>query len=148
MISLTSFALPRDTVLCPGDTLKLGGSPHFFHYWWSNGDTGHIAAITQPGTYWCAADYGCANATDTIRVLEPNPLHAVHDSLRVCDSTVGGVPYYPDTVGYNAGVRYQWSHGPTTAAAMLPAGGRYLLRKYDSCAEAVDTVDIASCRPA
>jgi hypothetical protein len=45
--------IPKDTVLCEGDTLRLKPKcPPGSYYEWYNGQKGGVLEITAPGTYW------------------------------------------------------------------------------------------------
>jgi len=129
IISLSTFSLGNDTVLCPGHTLILGGEPYFFHYWWNTGDTTRFITIDMPGTYWCKVDYGCNTYTDTINILPPfgTPSFNLPD-ISLCSGSIY-IVYAP--AGYP---QYTWSTGITdTDAVTLDSAGTYWVNVGDAC---------------
>lgn len=52
------FSLGNDTVLCPGEVVRLSGPPNY-RYRWSSGQTSQQITVSQPGWYRLDAQYGC-----------------------------------------------------------------------------------------
>lgn len=129
MISLAHFSLGNDTILCPGDTLTLGGEPYFFHYWWSNGDTTRFTKITQPGTYWCTVDFGCSVYTDTIHISPPKAIVP----FNIADTAICNINYtvYAPT-GYFS---YLWSDTSTADSLHITSAGKYWLTVNNGCGQ-------------
>ncbi len=127
MISLSQFSLGNDTVICPNDTLTLGGEPYFFHYWWNTGDTTRFIEVTQPGTYWCTVDFGCATYTDTIHIRPPLTT-AFFD---IPDTSVCDIDY---TVQAPPGfARYLWSDNSTADSLHITTAGTFWLHADNGC---------------
>lgn len=141
MISLSEFYLGNDTVLCPGSTLTIGGQPYFFHYTWNTGDTTQFITISQPGTYWCTADYGCNTVTDTINTLPPANITAFSLPDTVTCLAGGYTVYAPVHTGYE---QYLWSTGDTAGHITIHNAGTYWLQINNGCgATYTDTFTVA-----
>lgn len=117
IISLDHFSLGRDTVLCPGQSVTIGGEPHFFHYWWSTGDTSRFITVQQPGTYWCTVDFGCNTYTDTLVITasQPPPPFTLGKDTAVC-------PQERVTLTAPSGFVPVWSNGVTAGRIIVPPG--------------------------
>lgn len=138
MISLAHFSLGNDTVICPGDTLTIGGEPYFFHYWWSNGDTTRFTKITQPGTYWCTVDFGCSTYTDTIHLSPPKAIQP----FDIKDTAICNINYVQHAPsGYNS---YLWNDNSTTDSLHITAPGSYWVKVDNGCGQHfTDTFTVA-----
>lgn len=129
MISLAHFSLGNDTIICPNDTLTLGGEPYFFHYWWSNGDTTRFTKITQPGTYWCTVDFGCSTYTDTINISPPKTIQP----FDIKDTALCYIDYIQRAPpGYNS---YLWSDNSITDSLHITAPGSYWVKVDNGCGQ-------------
>jgi|GEM_PF-2032717 len=129
MISLAYFSLGRDTILCPGTTITIGGEPNFFHYLWNTGDTSRFITVDTPGVYWCNVDYGCNTYTDTIHVLPaPHP-----PSFNLTDTSLCAVAAY--TVHIPTGyAQYIWSTGVIGADSItIDSAGTYWVSVIAAC---------------
>lgn len=98
--------LGNDSVICPGNSIKLNAGSGFASYLWQDGLTDSIYTVTQPGTYIVAALNGCGvTFRDTIIVYShaPIPFNIGMDRTK-CNG---------DTVHLNAPpgfLNYTWSN--------------------------------------
>jgi gliding motility-associated-like protein len=126
--------LPSDTLLC-GESLTLDLSsypllyqpPTYTGYVWSDGTTGPVIAITEPGVYsFYASDY-CHYSEelylrDTIVVLPccvpPEPVIIASPDIEACEG---------ETIQLSAGnfQNYLWSNGFVTSSIAVNASGIY-----------------------
>ncbi len=139
MIDLSQFSLGKDTSLCPGDSIQLGGEPYFFHYWWNTGDTTRFITAKQPGTYWCTVDYGCSTFTDTIHILPPASL-----AQKLFRDTV---LCFPATLSYQLLQRYNsqlWSTGDTGTSISVSAPGLYWVQRNNGCNSKRDSFTVTN----
>lgn len=146
MISLDHFSLGRDTSICPGESLQIGGDPHFFAYLWNTGDTSRVLTIDKPGTYWCKADFGCSSVTDTIVVSgsESLPDFDIADTA-ICES---GLPLTVEAP--YRGASYLWSNGSLDFSTLFHSTGKQWLRISNACGDSQvsDTFEIVSLNKA
>ncbi len=135
IISLTQFSLGKDTALaCLGDSIKLGGEDHFFHYWWNTGDTSRFITIKTPGTYWCRVDFGCSTFTDTIVVKPLDFSFSLGKDTSI--NCTGSIMRLKAPDGYS----YVWSTGATTAYLDITSPGKYWCRLDYGCGTYTDTI--------
>lgn len=80
--------LGKDTVLCPGNTLRLHAGSGYSAYQWQDGSTDPVFVVTAPGTYHVTAATACgATYRDTLVVHPhaPSPFSIGADRTK-CDS--------------------------------------------------------------
>lgn len=143
--SVFSVHLPKDTLLCPGDSLTL----HAFHtdsfkieatktFQWSTGATDSSIAITQPGTYWVEVAYDQRwKQRDSITVSYYPPYQS---GLAGLDSTLCPGDSLWVQAALDTAVSHQWQHGPSTSGVWLNDSGTYLLQSSSYCGTWHDTL--------
>ncbi|MFA6150869.1 MAG: gliding motility-associated C-terminal domain-containing protein [Chitinophagaceae bacterium] len=135
IISLTQFSLGNDTTLaCMGDSIRLGGEDHFFHYWWNTGDTSRFITIKTPGTYWCRVDFGCSTYTDTIVVKPLDFSFSLGKDTSI--NCTGSTIRLKAPTGYS----YVWSTGSTTSHLDITSPGKYWCLLDYGCGTYTDTI--------
>jgi hypothetical protein len=92
-ISLTVLQSPGqidigvDTVICPGNSIRIVAKPGYQTYRWQDGSTDSVFTVTQPGDYWVVATDSCGNPfSDSLHVapLPPIPFEIGPD-IRICE---------------------------------------------------------------
>lgn len=135
-----------DTLLCSGSiTIDLGAyevlfqPPTYPGYVWSDGTTGPVITITEPGTYsfyvgdYCHYEEGNW-LTDTVVVLpccSPGPVNAVINTIACAGVDDGSIAVTP--LGANGPFTYSWNTSPpqTTAGIDGLAPGSYSVQITD-----------------
>ena len=126
-----------NTLLCPGDTVRLTAPAGQDFYFWSNGRSDAAITVSQPGVY--AVTYvspgGCENTSDAVRVRLreeiPPEITRTGDVLSTTPKAVA----------------YQWFRedarmpGATTPTLQLPGTGRYAVEIVDSCGRTLRSGD-------
>lgn len=117
--------LGRDTLLCPGNTLRLDATLAGASYRWQDGSTAAGRTVGQAGTYWVdvTTAAGCT-ARDSLRLgMAPVPRVRLGADTVVC---VGQTLTLRSRPG-EAGVRYRWQDGSTAATLTVSQPGTYWL---------------------
>jgi gliding motility-associated-like protein len=139
-ISPIILHIGNDTVLCNNQSFSdtLAAQTGFFHYLWSNGDTGTSIIVTQPGIYWCSVDFGCNWFTDSIRISPDSSLnHFLPDDTALC------ALQYPFIItAPNNFLNYLWSTGDTINSITVNQPGWYWLQTATPCNMHRDSIDI------
>ncbi len=131
------IAVEGETLLCPGDTVRLTAPAGQDFYFWSNGRSDAAITVSQPGVY--AVTYvspgGCENTSDAVRVRMreeiPPEITRTGDVLSTTPKAVA----------------YQWFRedarmpGATTPTLQLPGTGRYAVEIVDSCGRTLRSGD-------
>jgi len=120
--------LPKDTILCQGQTLTLvpiiiNATSHTWNGTSYNGDS---LVVTQSGTYWVAAinNNGC-RSSDTINVIfKPSPLFSLGNDTTICGGTFIDLTASP----LHNNVSYLWSTNSTNATISVTNQGAYWLK--------------------
>ncbi len=138
IISLAHFNIGNDTVICPNQTLTIGGEPYFFSYYWNTGDTSRFININTPGTYWCTVDYGCSTYTDTINIsaMNPPPNFSLGNDTTICTGnklTLSAPPNYT----------YLWNMGEKTQEKTISQSGTYTCTISNPCGSKTASITIS-----
>ena len=131
IISPNYFELGKDTSICEGESITIGGEPNFYGYLWSTGDTSRFINVSETGTYYCTVDFGCSNYTDTIRVIvnaTPQTFSLGADTS-ICNN---------DTMILSAplGFNYLWSNGMQSQTIAVTEAGAYTCTISNACGTA------------
>jgi len=132
--------LGYDTILCTNQSFPytLTAQPGFFHYLWSNGDTGSTSIVTEPGIYWCSVDFGCNWFTDTIRVTADSSFnHFLPADTALCPSQY---PFIISAPGYFP--NYLWNTGDTTNSITVTQPATYWMQTTTPCGTHRDSMVI------
>lgn len=115
--------LGRDTLLCPGNTLRLDATLAGARYRWQDGSTAAERTLSQAGTYWVdvTSAAGCT-ARDSLRLgVAPVPcVRLGADTVLCVGQTVTLRP-----IPAQAGGRYRWQDGSTAATLRVSQPGMY-----------------------
>ena len=120
--------LPKDTILCQGQTLTLipGIINATSHTWNGTSYSGDSLVVTQSGMYWVTAinTNGCKSA-DTINVtFKSSPLFSLGNDTTICGGTLIDLAASP----IQNNVNYLWSTNNTTATISVANQGAYWLK--------------------
>lgn len=125
----TSVKLGEDTLLCPGDTLRLSSFFPNSKYLWSDGAKKAERYITKAGNYKVTVTNFCGIATDDIEIdyLVPKPLELGPDTY-LCS-------VQPIQIGatIQGATQYIWNTGEDTSHITILRAGVYRLRATDIC---------------
>ena len=106
-----TFTLGSDTLLCPGDTIRLNARTGFNSYRWQDGSTDSVFTVTSPGNYFVRVDNVCGDVYSDTIVVSPAlvpPLTIGNDSAVCMYDTL----YINASPGFSS---YQWqSSAPVT----------------------------------
>lgn len=127
---LVQLDMPRDTILCKGDSIELNFDQGFpAIYQWSTGDTSAAISVKKPGWYRLKVENRCGMLVDSVLVFEVPELRESLKDLTICaeDSAVEvNLPDYPSLF-------YHWSHGANEASVSLQDTGTYSVVWGSSC---------------
>lgn len=120
--------LPKDTILCQGETLTLtpGIVNATSHTWNGTSYNGDSLVVTQSGTYWVTAinTNGCSSS-DTINVtFKPSPLFSLGNDTTICGGTFINLAPSP----FQNNVSYLWSTNSTNITISVANQGTYWLK--------------------
>jgi len=65
--------LGADTIICPGNTIRLNAKPGYLSYLWQDGSTDSIYVVNQPGLYYVSATDSCGNIFKDSIAVAPHP---------------------------------------------------------------------------
>ncbi|KAA9325401.1 gliding motility-associated C-terminal domain-containing protein [Adhaeribacter soli] len=143
-----SLNIGPDQLLCNNQPVNqtLTAPAGFASYQWSTGETTASISITQPGTYWVNADFGCGFLTDTIRIRTRQDFEQGfsigHDTL-YCANAVIILPLQAKS----AFTSYRWNTGATTRTINATAPGKYWVEATYACGSITDTIEIKQFTP-
>lgn len=137
--------LGTDKIICTNESTNLtvlnpeGG----ITYTWSNGASGTLISVNQPGEYIVTASAGTCIQKDTILVtLKPLPQKPV---LGNDVSQCGTQPVTLAVTNIEAGASYTWKHGAAGSTTIVNASGEYIVFSSLSAGgcELSDTINVA-----
>lgn len=99
-----NFSLGADTILCPGDTLRLNAGTGFSSYLWQNGSTDSVFIARTAGQYYVSVTNLCGNTyKDTINIsASPVPYLSIGKDSAICKGDTLHLSAQP---GFNS---YTW----------------------------------------
>lgn len=100
-----SLSIGPDSVICPGNSIRLSAKKGYKAYRWQDGSTDSVFTVMQPGEYWVIATDSCGNLfSDTMMVAPHPPIpFDIGPDVRICEK---------DTVSITAPasfINYQWT---------------------------------------
>ena len=143
-----SLNLGPDQLLCNNQPVNqtLAAPAGFASYQWSTGETTASINITQPGTYWVDADFGCGFLTDTIHIKTRQDFEqgfSIGNDTLFCAGTAINLPLQAKT-GFTS---YRWNTGATTRTITATAPGRYWVEATYACGSVADTIEVKQFTP-
>ncbi|HTB24242.1 MAG TPA: gliding motility-associated C-terminal domain-containing protein [Puia sp.] len=121
-------SLPKDTILCAGNALKLDAGSGYTNYLWQDGTNKQSIEVVDSGTYWVRItdEEGCIN-TDTaiISSIEALPFSFLPHDTVIC---TGENLILQPVRSYES---YSWSTGETGNSIQIKDQGKYTLQVID-----------------
>lgn len=110
-INLSVFQSPGplsigpDSVICPGNTIRLIAKKGYKSYRWQDGSTDSAFTVTQPGDYWVVATDSCGNPfSDTMQIAPHPPIpFDIGEDIRICEKDTATIS------APSSFFNYQWS---------------------------------------
>ncbi len=98
-----TISLGSDTLLCPGDTLKLHAGPGYSSYKWQDGSTDSTFTVRGAGTYYVEIQNSCGDKrSDSITVAAAIvPSLTLGPDLQICEKDTAVITASPGFVTYN-----------------------------------------------
>jgi len=121
---LPRFNLGKDTVLCTGETLALGGLTGFDQVRWSTGASTPGINVSSAGTYWAQVTQRNCRFSDSLKVaLNAIPTVNLGPDTLVCDDK----PFVLQASG-SGNAPLLWSDGSTGKSLSATLAGTYWVR--------------------
>jgi len=136
--NISEINLPRDTVLCYGNTMKLDAGSGYADYLWQNGTVNQSIEVSDTGVYWVKLNStdGCSyNDTSVIHSIEPSPEFFLPADTVLC---AGESWILNPLKSFDA---FVWSTGSTGGSIKVKDPGLYTLQVTDSFGcKGIDTI--------
>ncbi len=138
-VNEVTAALPRDTVLCSGDTLFLDLSFAGAQYLWQDGSTMPTYTISSSGTFWLERTIDGCSFRDSITVRYVNEVTAAalpRDTVLCTNSSLSlNAQIDPEA-------QYLWSDGDTNPQKEISNPGIYWVQTTLNNCSRIDTIQI------
>jgi gliding motility-associated-like protein len=131
--------LGSDTVICPGDSIRLNATNPSGNYVWQDSSTDSIFFAKTPNTYWAQVNVNGCIAADTINItVGPTPVVNFGPDTAIC---IGDTITLDAT---NGGASYLWNTGDTTASLSVFNAGTFWVNVINGCGLTSDTLTITT----
>jgi gliding motility-associated-like protein len=142
-VSSLNFSLGPDTILCPGEQIRIDLSPLVADSLiWNNGSRSLIRNLSSTGTYSLTLYSACGIERDTIQITATPSLNSSITNQEIC---------FGDSVFYNASqvgaLHYMWSTGDTSAGIWAINGGSYSVSIFNNCDTLIDSAILNVVQP-
>ena len=127
--------MPKDTIACLGETVKLNPVTNGSIFIWNTGNETSEITVTQPGKYWIMTSIGTCTASDTENVQFKTPPHINLGR----DTVLCGAKNYLLDAGLS-GLTYKWSTGDTTQKITVGKSGVYWANAFNGACSITDTI--------
>jgi gliding motility-associated-like protein len=134
-----SLQLPKDTVLCPGQTLTLRVNANGGNLLWSDATTNPTLTVSNPGTYWAELSNACGVWRDSITVSYRQP---VSNKWLPRDTTFCNQSSYLINGSNSKALSYKWQDGSKNPTLTATASGIYWLEITTTCATVRDSIRV------
>ncbi|MEP7196484.1 MAG: gliding motility-associated C-terminal domain-containing protein [Saprospiraceae bacterium] len=125
------FSLPKDTLLCDGETLQL--SSPFDSTTWIDGTIGKSLIVNKPGIYWAEVKSQCDILRDSILILyQSKPILDLGSDRELC-------PNGFDTIWSND-VSTVWQDGSIGPYFIIKKAGKVIATKSNICGSVSDSI--------
>jgi PKD repeat protein len=137
-IEKTNFATSK--LRCNQFLEILDGANKGARHRWSTNDSGQYLFVTQPGTYWLEATYGCDTLRDTITIIQQfGPKTVLPLDTFICDKKAIVLDALNDTIA----ATYLWSTTETAQKITVTKSGTYWVKiTTANCGDITDTIHV------
>jgi gliding motility-associated-like protein len=134
-----SLQLPKDTLLCPGQTLQLQVNANGGNLLWSDATTNATLIVSKPGTYWAELSNACGVWRDSITVSYRQPVSNkwLPRDTAFCNQS----SYLINGINPKA-LSYKWQDGSKNPTLTATASGVYWLEITTACAPVRDSITV------
>ncbi len=133
---IPEFALPEDSVLCPGDVLMIETGLSDILVTWNTGEVGTSIEVNEPASYVATSQVSGCQFVDSmaVSVAQPTVIPLSADYELCLDDTMllnvlQGSDVYPSN--------YRWDNGSMLPTRVIERGGLYTVEVSNVC----DTVE-------
>lgn len=114
--------LGTDTVLCPGNTIKLNAGYGYASYLWQDGSEDSIYTVTQPGKYYITTTNGCGNLLSDTVIVAPHPPipFDIGPDISLCSGDTAAITAPPGFISYQWSPAYNITGANTATAILFP----------------------------
>jgi gliding motility-associated-like protein len=134
--------LPKDTVLCKGQSMKLDAGNGYLNYLWQDGSTGQSINVSKSGTYsvLLTDKSGCVRGdTTVIGSLKPLPVSFLPSDTTFCTGEILNLQ------PIRSFVSYIWNTGVSDSSIQIKNPGIYSLKVTDKFGcSGEDTIEVKS----
>ncbi|MFT3704959.1 MAG: gliding motility-associated C-terminal domain-containing protein [Agriterribacter sp.] len=103
LLSASEMNLGEDTIICPGQNIRLSAGPGYKNYKWFDESTDSVITVTSPGKYFVTVMDNCGgSSSDTILVKEIGASFNLTDDTTKCNNDFVSLKA---SSGY---INYQW----------------------------------------
>lgn len=125
------ITIDPDTIICPGESIRLTAEEGFKNYYWSTGERSRSILVTEPGDYWVVAEnHPCDRGpSDTINISfhsKPDAELLVESDQPLCEGDSARITLLQDFDSYI------WNTGETTQSIFVTRSGVYSVTFIDS----------------
>jgi len=120
--------LPVDVVACDGANIQIT-LPQNASYEWSNGEKGHTAVLSSPGSYWVKAFINDCRWRDTTEVHHIFPFSETQRDTSFCSGSSLMLDVFQPESGYS------WSTGDAASILEVNEPGTYTVSVSNVCWE-------------
>lgn len=133
-----STYLGDSRTVCVNDSIQLDAGGGKDSYLWNTGDTSQVIWVDTPGEYWVLTIKDGCETTDTVQVVEEDPIIDFGQNISICEDSV--LVLNPGT----AFSTFNWQDNSTNSTFTVNAPGTYWVEAFTSAGcRASDTVSVA-----
>jgi gliding motility-associated-like protein len=134
-----SLQLPKDTLLCPGQTLTITVNANGGNLLWSDATTNATLIVSKPGTYWAELSNACGVWRDSVTVSYRQP---VSNKWLPRDTAFCNQSNYLINGTNPKALSYKWQDGSKNPNFTATASGVYWLEITTACATVRDSINV------
>jgi gliding motility-associated-like protein len=138
--------LGKDTVLCPGESLRLETGITDYDVYWEDGTRKENRLIEEPGLYVATVANQCGSFSDTIEIniIESLEINPSYYELCEGDTVIIDIGNEELFQGSTDGYQISWSDGYTDSVRIITSGGLYELTLRNRCDDYAKTFTVES----
>ena len=127
--TVPDIELPKDSILCDGDTVQLSVSYSRSSYKWQDGSTNQTFIVDEAGKYWVEVTNLCGMDRAEVEYKYEFPL----DVELGADTILCDKRGFSKTLNLPGDPEYFWSTGSRTNVGQIGSGGKYLVNAKNVC---------------